>query len=42
VVNKRGGESVATVGRCAQQDLKNFHIRWIWYEKLDSEFPIGF
>ena len=44
VVQKRGGESAVapTVGRCSQQDSKNFHIRRILYEKIDSEFPVGF
>ncbi len=43
VVRERGGETVApTVGRCSQQDLKNVYIRRIWYDKIDSEFPVGF
>ncbi len=42
--SKGGGESAVapTVGRCSQQDSKNIHIRRIWYEKIDSEFPVGF
>jgi hypothetical protein len=43
VLRERGEEIVApTVGRCSQQDSKNVHIRRIWYEKIDSEFPVGF
>jgi hypothetical protein len=44
VVRERGGESAVapTVGRCSQQDSKNVHIRRIWYEKIDSKFPVGF
>ena len=44
VVRERGGESAVapTVSRCSRHDSKNFHIPRIWYEKLDSEFPVGF
>jgi hypothetical protein len=40
--SEREEERAPLVGRCSQQDSKNSHVRRIWYEKIDSEFPVGF
>ncbi len=42
VVCKCGSAVALTAGCFSLQDSKNIHIRRLWYEKKDSEFPVGF